>query len=252
MLTMYSFTRASSYRYAALPLLLLFLGGIAQAQITLDADGSVQGLKDLEGSPGGTPMIAMYDGTPSGKVGDAYQATSVGIVIFAVVANRNNLSSSLFTTGPGNGMTAAEIGQAFTTGSFGGTTIRPVGRTLDSGTRQTFDEQVLQEYYDLNEVNVEHDLASNNPVPHAPACGVDAHYAIELVQADGAWNLELGTNEGDKNTLISADYVGATVKTLREKHRCPVVYLTGTVGGLMTSLNVEIKSAAGNVLNAGA
>ncbi len=64
------------------------------------------------------------------------------------------------------------------------------------------------------------------------------------------WNCHPETL-GDKNTLISADYVGATVKALREKHRCPVVYLTGTVGGLMTSLNVEIKSAAGNVLNDG-
>jgi hypothetical protein len=64
------------------------------------------------------------------------------------------------------------------------------------------------------------------------------------------WNCHPETL-GDKNTLISADYVGATVKALREKHRCPVVYLTGTVGGLMTSLNVEIKNAAGNGLNDG-
>ena len=50
------------------------------------------------------------------------------------------------------------------------------------------------------------------------------------------------------NTLLSADYVGYTVKHLQEKYRCPVVYLTGTVGGLMTSLKVEIKDAAGKPL----
>jgi hypothetical protein len=64
------------------------------------------------------------------------------------------------------------------------------------------------------------------------------------------WNCHPETL-GDKNTLISADFVGVTVKTLRAKNRCPVVYLTGTVGGLMTSLRVEIKSAAGKVLQDG-
>jgi hypothetical protein len=64
------------------------------------------------------------------------------------------------------------------------------------------------------------------------------------------WNCHPETL-GDKNTLISADFVGATVKALRARHRCPVVYLTGTVGGLMTSLRVEIKSAAGKALEDG-
>jgi hypothetical protein len=61
------------------------------------------------------------------------------------------------------------------------------------------------------------------------------------------WNCHPETL-GSKNTLLSADYVGAAVKSLHEKHRCPVVYLTGTVGGLMTSLEVEVKSAAGKSL----
>lgn len=61
------------------------------------------------------------------------------------------------------------------------------------------------------------------------------------------WNCHPETL-GDKNTLLSADFVGATVQTLRDKHRCPVVYFTGTVGGLMTSLNVAIKNAAGKML----
>lgn len=64
------------------------------------------------------------------------------------------------------------------------------------------------------------------------------------------WNCHPETL-GDKNTRISADFVGAAVKTLHEKNRCPVVYLTGTVGGLMTSLHVEIKSASGKTLEDG-
>src|SRR5205823_6134774 len=51
-----------------------------------------------------------------------------------------------------------------------------------------------------------------------------------------------------KNTLLSADYVGYTVKHLKDKYRCPVVYLTGTVGGLMTSLKVDITDSTGKAL----
>src|SRR5262249_28619647 len=58
------------------------------------------------------------------------------------------------------------------------------------------------------------------------------------------WNCHPETLNS-KNTLISADYVGYTVEHLKKKHGCPVVYLTGTVGGLMTSLHVDIKDGAG-------
>jgi hypothetical protein len=44
------------------------------------------------------------------------------------------------------------------------------------------------------------------------------------------WNCHPETLDS-KNTLISADYVGYTVKHLRDRYTCPVVYLTGTVGG---------------------
>jgi hypothetical protein len=54
-----------------------------------------------------------------------------------------------------------------------------------------------------------------------------------------------------KNTLISADFVGYTVAALEKRHRCPVVYLTGTVGGLMSSLKVEIKGPDGKLLEDG-
>jgi hypothetical protein len=61
------------------------------------------------------------------------------------------------------------------------------------------------------------------------------------------WNCHPETL-GGKNTQLSADFVGYTVKHLQDKHRCGVVYLTGTVGGLMTSLHVEVKDDKGKVL----
>jgi hypothetical protein len=61
------------------------------------------------------------------------------------------------------------------------------------------------------------------------------------------WNCHPETLDS-KNTQISADFVGYTVKTLRDEYHCPVIYLTGTVGGLMTSLDVEVKDEKGNVL----
>jgi hypothetical protein len=61
------------------------------------------------------------------------------------------------------------------------------------------------------------------------------------------WNCHPETLSS-KNTEISADYVGYTVNYLKKKHRCPVVYLTGTVGGLMTSLHVEVKDDQGKSL----
>jgi hypothetical protein len=64
------------------------------------------------------------------------------------------------------------------------------------------------------------------------------------------WNCHPETLES-KNTQISADFVGYTVGYLRDKYRCPVVYLTGTVGGLMTSMHVDVKDDKGNVLAAG-
>ncbi len=61
------------------------------------------------------------------------------------------------------------------------------------------------------------------------------------------WNCHPETR-GSKNTEVTADFVGTTVKHLSEKHKCPVVYLTGTVGGLMTSLHVEVKDDKGKTL----
>ena len=54
------------------------------------------------------------------------------------------------------------------------------------------------------------------------------------------WNCHPETLDS-KNTEVSADFVGYTVRWLKDRYHCPVVYLTGTVGGLMTSLHVEVK-----------
>lgn len=51
-----------------------------------------------------------------------------------------------------------------------------------------------------------------------------------------------------KNTAITADFVGYTLGHLRKSQKCPVVYLTGTVGGLMTTLRLPVKDAAGKDL----
>lgn len=64
------------------------------------------------------------------------------------------------------------------------------------------------------------------------------------------WNCHPETMD-DRNTKLTADFVYYTVDYLRQKHRCPVVYLTGTVGGLLTSLHVPIKSPEGADLKDG-
>jgi hypothetical protein len=78
--------------------------------------------------------------------------------------------------------------------------------------------------------------------------------AIEFRHADGKpaglvvqWNCHPETLDS-KNTHISADFVGVTVQHLHDKYRCPVVYLNGTVGGLMTSLGLEVKDEQGRQL----
>ena len=50
------------------------------------------------------------------------------------------------------------------------------------------------------------------------------------------------------NTEVTADFVGYAVRRLRTSQKCPVVYLTGTVGGLMTTLRLKVTDAAGKEL----
>jgi hypothetical protein len=64
------------------------------------------------------------------------------------------------------------------------------------------------------------------------------------------WNCHPETlSSGNKE--VSADFVAATVGHLHDKYGCPVLYLTGTVGGLMTSLGVEVKDERGTPLKDG-
>ncbi len=79
----------------------------------------------------------------------------------------------------------------------------------------------------------------------------DELVALQLLEPDGKtagvivqWNCHPETLDS-KNTEVSADFVGYTVARLRERYRCPVVYLTGMVGGLMTSLHVPVKDDRG-------
>jgi hypothetical protein len=64
------------------------------------------------------------------------------------------------------------------------------------------------------------------------------------------WNCHPETM-ASKNTELTADFVGATVAELKKSQRCPVMYLTGTVGGLLTSLDVPVKNAKGELLKDG-
>jgi hypothetical protein len=64
------------------------------------------------------------------------------------------------------------------------------------------------------------------------------------------WNCHPETVDSD-STRLTSDYVATTVARLRERHQCPVVYLTGTVGGLMTTLHLEVKDSSGKVLPQG-
>jgi hypothetical protein len=82
----------------------------------------------------------------------------------------------------------------------------------------------------------------------------DELVALQFLDKDGKavgvvvqWNCHPETLDS-RNTEVSADFVGYTVGWLRERYRCPVVYLTGTVGGLMTSLHVEVKDDEGRPL----
>lgn len=64
------------------------------------------------------------------------------------------------------------------------------------------------------------------------------------------WNCHPETLDS-RNTEVTADFVGYTVEYLRAKHKCPVAYFTGTVGGLLSSLKVEVRDDAGVLLKDG-
>ncbi len=64
------------------------------------------------------------------------------------------------------------------------------------------------------------------------------------------WNCHPETLDS-KSRELSADYVGVTVARLRERWKCPAVYFTGTVGGLMTTIRVPVKDSDGKALPEG-
>ncbi|MBO0820300.1 MAG: substrate-binding domain-containing protein [Nocardiopsaceae bacterium] len=107
------------------------------AHITVNPDGSGAGLDDLTG---GRADIAMYDGTPPKTVGPQFVSRKAGDVIFAVVGNQAQ-SGDFFRSGPGGGLTPAQIAQAFSQPGAGH--FSPVGREAGSGTRLAFQNDVL-------------------------------------------------------------------------------------------------------------
>lgn len=64
------------------------------------------------------------------------------------------------------------------------------------------------------------------------------------------WNCHPESMES-KNTLITADFPAATIAQLEKRFGCPVVYLTGTVGGLMTVPGKRLKNEKGQLLDGG-
>jgi hypothetical protein len=56
---------------------------------------------------------------------------------------------------------------------------------------------------------------------------------------------------GRKNTLLTADFPHATVAALKKRYNCPVLYLSGAVGGLLAPSRGNVKDAAGNELHEG-
>jgi hypothetical protein len=56
---------------------------------------------------------------------------------------------------------------------------------------------------------------------------------------------------GAENTLITADFPAATIAWLEDRYQCPVVYLSGAVGGLMAPPRDRIRDAEGNLLHEG-
>jgi hypothetical protein len=114
-------------------------------------------------------------------------------------------------------------------------------RRVDVSLGTAQDSELL---HDGREPYIKHDelvalLFRTSPSPGVAAPGL----AGIVVQ----WNCHPETLDS-KNTELSADFVGATVAYLRKRYDCPVVYLTGTVGGLMTSLHVEVKDDQGKPL----
>jgi phosphate transport system substrate-binding protein len=117
-----------------------------QAQIIINPVGSAGGLADLT-ETNKTPVVAMSDGLPQVLPGPQYVGRPVGVIIFAVVGNRESLPANLFTAGFGGGMSPGQIAQVFEHPAAAGTLFVPVGRPVGSGTRNEFSRDVLHSQY---------------------------------------------------------------------------------------------------------
>lgn len=108
------------------------------AAITVVANGSEEGIKNLNSSRGPS-QIAMSDGQPSQQPDSTLIRRPVGVVMFAVVANRHIRSrqSGLFN----QGLPADQLRGIFSNPAQWGYVA--VGRTAVSGTRATFNSTVL-------------------------------------------------------------------------------------------------------------
>lgn len=81
--------------------------------------------------------------------------------------------------------------------------------------------------------------------------------ALRFVTAEGKasglvvqWNCHPETL-GAKNKQLTADFPAATVAALKARYECPVVYFSGSLGGLMAPPADRIRDAQGQVLREG-
>jgi hypothetical protein len=56
---------------------------------------------------------------------------------------------------------------------------------------------------------------------------------------------------GAGNTLVTADFPAATIAALQRHHRCPVVYFSGAIGGLMAPPADRVRDERGELLKEG-
>ena len=56
---------------------------------------------------------------------------------------------------------------------------------------------------------------------------------------------------GSRNTEITADFPYATVAKLKDQHKCPILYMSGAIGGLMAPPRRSIKDGQGKILEEG-
>jgi hypothetical protein len=61
------------------------------------------------------------------------------------------------------------------------------------------------------------------------------------------WNCHPETL-GSQNTLISSDFPGVTRSYLEKRFACPAVFFSGAIGGMMTSLRLEVRDPQGRLL----